>query len=148
MRAFVLERLKDGVCSSDGIADPVADQYGRHERANISTDDVGADIAIADIPSDTVAHVRRCSLPTAVHLMHCLNRPDPSVQEGPLRGARWAATNAPPTTFALSTRAPVGARRPLLARPIPMKRARPTLPAPKAATFTTSILKEKSMVST
>ena len=59
-----------GVCSSDGIADPVADQYRRHERANISTDDVSADIAIADIPRDTIAHVRRCSLPTAVQRMH------------------------------------------------------------------------------
>jgi hypothetical protein len=52
------------VCSSDGIADPVADQYRRHERANISTDDVGADLAIADIPRDTIAHDRRRSLPS------------------------------------------------------------------------------------
>ncbi len=119
-----------GVCSSDGIADPVADQYRRHKGANISTDDVGADIAIADIPRDTIAHVRRCSLPTAVHLIHCPNRPGPSVQEGPLRGARWAgATNVPPTTFALSTRAPVRVRRPPLARLIPFKTAKTILPA-------------------
>ena len=83
------------VCSSDGIADPVADQYRRHERANISTDDVGADLAIADIPRDTIAHVHRCSLPTAVHLRHCANRPGLFVQEGPWPGARCAATNVP-----------------------------------------------------
>jgi hypothetical protein len=35
VRAFVLERLKDGVCSSDGIADPVADHPRRHEPADI-----------------------------------------------------------------------------------------------------------------
>ena len=59
------------------------------------------------------------------------NRPGPSVQEGPLRGASWAAANVPPTTFASSTRAPVGARPQPRARP--MIGAWPTLTTHKAA---------------
>ena len=44
--------------------------------------------------------------------------------QGPMLLARWAATNAPPTTFASKPRAPARLLRPPLGRPI--RAARPT----------------------
>jgi hypothetical protein len=70
-----------------------------------------------DRPRSQMVFLTSCRV-TCVQRMHCPNRPGLSVQEGPLPGACWAAANVPPTTFALSTRARVGALRPPLARPM------------------------------
>jgi hypothetical protein len=61
----------------------------------------------------------------AAHVRHrCPSRHGLFVQ-GPMILARWAATNAPPTTFASKPRAPARLLRPPLGRPIRAARPRP-----------------------